>query len=80
MFHERKEHLMCLPNWLPRRWWQAVGPDPAAWEHEFKKAPTDAFTTLFPGLFAGGGQKHAHSVLFDYFRFYDNEEFPIDEV
>ena len=61
-------------------WWQAVGPDPAAWEHEFKKAPTDAFTTLYPGLFAGGGRGRAHSVLFDYFKFYDNEEFPIDEV
>jgi beta-xylosidase len=61
-------------------WWQAVGPDRAAWEHVFKKPPSDAFTTLHPGLFAGGGTGRPHSVLFDYFRFQDNEEYPTDEV
>lgn len=61
-------------------WWQAVGPDSAAWKHEFKNSPTDAFTTLHPGLFAGGGDGRAHSVLFDYFRFDDNEDFPVDEL
>jgi hypothetical protein len=62
-------------------WWEAVGPDPAAWEHVLKKSPSDAFTTLHPGLFAGGGSGGgAHSALFDYFRFEDNEQFPVNEV
>jgi hypothetical protein len=33
-----------------------------------------AFTTLHPGLFAGGGPRGT-AVLFDYFRFIDNEVF-----
>jgi hypothetical protein len=60
--------------------WQAVGPDPAAWEHVDKKAPTDAFTTLHPGLFAGGSMLGGnHSVIFDYFRYTDHEVFAEDE-
>ena len=62
--------------------WQAVGPDPAAWDHVDKSAPTDAFTTLHPGLFAGGGATQSgkdSSVMFDYFRYTDNEVFAVDE-
>ena len=33
-----------------------------------------AFTTLHPGLFAGGGRRE-HYVEFDYFRFTDHEVF-----
>ena len=65
--------------------WQAVGPDPAAWDHVQKHSPSDAFTTLHPGLFAGGGDNERsaaaeHSLLFDYFRFTDNEAWPVDEI
>lgn len=35
--------------------WTAVGSDPAAWGFVDKAAPSDAFTTLHPGIFAGGG-------------------------
>jgi hypothetical protein len=60
--------------------WQAVGPDAAAWKFVRKQAPSDAFTTLHPGLFAGGGDAIGHTVRFEYFRFTDNEVFPEDEV
>ena len=63
--------------------WQAVGPDPAAWDHLQIKKPADAFTTLHPGLFAGGGGGSggaADAVLFDYFNFTDHEVFPVDEA
>lgn len=60
--------------------WTAVGPDPAAWDHVAKEAPRDAFTTLHPGLFAGGGSGGEHRVFFDYFWYTDNEVFPVDEV
>ena len=50
--------------------WQAVGPDPAAWDRVYTRQPTDAFTTLHPGLFAGGGPDGGDGNLahFDYFR------------
>ena len=37
----------------------------------------DSFTTMHPGLFAGGGQpgEQGSAVEFDYFRFTDNERF-----
>ena len=62
--------------------WQAVGPDPAAWDRVYRRAPTDAFTTLHPGLFAGGGggAGGAHSVLFDEFVYTDNEVWPVDDL
>jgi hypothetical protein len=64
--------------------WTAVGPDPAAWQHVDVSTPRDAFTTLHPGLFAGGGEGSSggggHMVFFDYFRYTDNEVFPVDEV
>merc|ERR1712224_342958 len=56
--------------------WQAVGPDPGVWDMVAKVAPTDAFTTLHPGIFAGGGARGSlgnatpaasnHTASFDY--------------
>lgn len=61
--------------------WQAVGPDPAAWDMVAKVAPTDAFTTLHPGLFSGGAEQALnHTASFDYFRFTDNEVWPVNEA
>ena len=60
--------------------WQAVGPDPAAWDRVEIKPPSDAFTTLHPGLFAGGGSGGGTLVMFEYFRWVDNEVWPSDEV
>lgn len=63
--------------------WTAVGPDRAAWEHEDVSAPSDAFTTLHPGLWAGGGEgggNGEHVVLFDYFRYTDHERWAVDEA
>ena len=35
---------------------------------------------LHPGLFAGGGHDAHHSVLVDYFKYTDNEVYPVDEA
>ena len=59
-----------------------------------RESPSDAFTTLHAGLFAGGGggggagldaggssssSSSNHSALFEYFRYTDHEVWPVDE-
>ena len=81
--HERAQLMHPLSRLLWLQWmsWQAVGPDPAAWDRVDIKSPSDAFTTLHPGLFAGGGVGGGQTeVMFDYFRWVDNEVWPSDEV
>ena len=80
-FHESTGSEMTFEYVSTLMAWQAVGPDKASWDQVQKQAPTDAFTTLHPGVFAGSNTStRPHTVFFDYFHYTDNEVWPVNEV